>query len=754
MIKNISKRGITLLTLVLTIIISLILVTASVGTVTNIISNNRMTSFLEEITQIENQAKLYYIQNNSIPSNQDAIQKSEIYEYINLYNNAEGTTKFIEQLDEEFLLNNDNNTNTFYILDLAKVGVDVKNTDDKYVIAYPSFNVYYLNGIGYNGKNYFSNSSRLSSKNNLENEEVSIGQENIITTDINGMKITKKNGVWSNKLGITITTNIENGENLYIAFNGKEVLLETKEGENTISFDTLLSDVEGGIIASSDTEYKFDEQDIEKISDIRYIEILKKNSSGEVISKNKINIFNFDGVLPILKNNKTEINSLEEGNQIILYTQDLQSGVKEIRYEYFTTYDRIDGKTGSNNYYVGNEINKEYLQYNGKIAQADNNGKITISLPKGVSSIKLVVVDNALNISNEIEISTIPQNSIYYSVNSFSEDSISILFYGEGISDGTVMYGPNTQELRNNTNWEAGKLITLNQFSNIKDKICLEVKSGETTRIINLDIPSKTKLGTKLKEESKWNNPYIPNGFIHTQGTVEEGFVIQDISNSESKYNEFVWVPVDNSNVKFGKQEFGIGIIASFQNVLIDNINSFNESSTYANQIEESVKKYGGFYVARYEASKDESGNVRSIKSANVWNNISYADALLKCNLMYEKSDVKTTIMTASTYDTIIKWLGYSKHDVTKQSDTNNLIGNFGSSLILTGSNVNYSMNNIYDIAGNIAELTSETYKGYPVFRGGSYSSTEENRVAAVRAYNEESHTLDSIGFRPIMYII
>ena len=158
--------------------------------------------------------------------------------------------------------------------------------------------------------------------------------------------------------------------------------------------------------------------------------------------------------------------------------------------------------------------------------------------------------------------------------------------------------------------------------------------------------------------------------------------------------------------------------------------------------------------MARYEASKDSAGNVRSIKSVVPWNNISYTDALSKSNLMYTNVDAKTTIMSAGAYDTIVKWLSYSKYNVTKESDKNNLVGNFSSSIALTGSNENYAMNNIYDLAGNVAELTSETYKTYPVFRGGSYSSAGINMVAAVRAYNNELQSLDTVGFRPIMYII
>lgn len=760
MIKNIQKGGITLLALILTIAVSLILVTASIGAITNVVANNRIATFVEEMSEIESQVELYYIENNSIPTSGALLDKAKVIELVNLYNNGNYTTEFEIQLQEELNLNDDNNAQAYYQLDLSKINIDrnLKN-DDVYVVAYPSLHVYYLKGIGAKRNVYYSISNRISGGNVIRNNEIQNIYNSITVEESNGIKIIKKNGTWSNKLGITINTYMGNGEKLYIAFNDKEVLLNTKhEQENNISFDTLVSNVVGGLSVSDNSSFEFTQTDMETLSSVspsaRVIEIVKKNSLGEIISKNKVNTFNLDVVSPELESSKTQIESLEESNEIILYTNDLQSGVKEIRYEYYTTYDRNDGKTGSNNYYSGNEIDKEYLEYNGKVSQADNKGKVKVSLPKGVSSIKLVIVDNALNISSMFEVFTMPENSIYYSVSNISKDNISILFYGSNITSGNVIYGPNNKEYGKSISWTTEEPIVIDDLSNINDKLYLKVKSDNSTRLIVLDVVSQTTLGTKFKKESAWNNPYIPNGFIHTEGAVENGFVIQDVSNSTSKYNEFVWIPVDNKNVKFGKEEFGVGIIASFQNVLVDNINSFNESSTILTQLEESVKKYGGFYVARYEASKDSSGNIRTIKSASPWNNISYEDALSKSNLMYENSDIKTTIMSAGAYDTIIKWLSYSKYNVTKESNTNNLVGNFSSSIELTGSNENYVMNNIYDLAGNVAELTSETYKSYPVFRGGAYSSTGENMLCAVRSYNKESHVLDTVGFRPIMFII
>ena len=49
-----------------------------------------------------------------------------------------------------------------------------------------------------------------------------------------------------------------------------------------------------------------------------------------------------------------------------------------------------------------------------------------------------------------------------------------------------------------------------------------------------------------IEGEESTAEPIVPTGFSHTEGTVEDGFVIQDTSG-----NEFVWVPVDkNQKIK------------------------------------------------------------------------------------------------------------------------------------------------------------------------------------------------------------
>jgi len=71
-----------------------------------------------------------------------------------------------------------------------------------------------------------------------------------------------------------------------------------------------------------------------------------------------------------------------------------------------------------------------------------------------------------------------------------------------------------------------------------------------------------------------------------------------------------------------------------------------------------------------------------------------------------------------------------------------------------TGSNDNYKVKNIYDMAGNVREWTMEAYdKYYRVIRGGYYSNNATYLPASSRYYNATNNVFDFNGFRVALYI-
>ena len=172
------------------------------------------------------------------------------------------------------------------------------------------------------------------------------------------------------------------------------------------------------------------------------------------------------------------------------------------------------------------------------------------------------------------------------------------------------------------------------------------------------------------------------------------------------------------------------------------------------------VLKYGGFYVARFEAGVDASNSevILSQRGKDPMTNISFQKAIEMSNNMYTSNEnIKTTLMSSSAYDMIVSWLKYSKYNVDKVVVSSSLkgneaIGNFSASIAKTGASESYKTNNIYDLAGNVSEITTEQYNGAYVLRGAAYNLQASQRVMCIRYVVSNIQSV-SIGFRPIMYI-
>ena len=150
--------------------------------------------------------------------------------------------------------------------------------------------------------------------------------------------------------------------------------------------------------------------------------------------------------------------------------------------------------------------------------------------------------------------------------------------------------------------------------------------------------------------------------------------------------------------------------------------------SSYKDMVEktDSVNANGGFYIGRYEAS-EEAGKVATKKDKKPWNYISQEQALenTKTETMYPDSDFTSTLLTGAAWDRTLCWLyetgeksiveivGDSKSwgNYSDDEDGNNGIINTGTERTVA--------NNIYDLAGNLAEWTTEANNTtYRVNRG------------------------------------
>ena len=114
---------------------------------------------------------------------------------------------------------------------------------------------------------------------------------------------------------------------------------------------------------------------------------------------------------------------------------------------------------------------------------------------------------------------------------------------------------------------------------------------------------------------------------------------------------------------------------------------------------------------------------------------------------------VRTTLIYGAQWDEALKFI-----ETRGVKDTNYTIdstgkGNYSVSLANTGSNINYAKNNIYDMAGNVNELTMEDYSEDVIMRGGIYFLTGSSNPASYRKYYSPNYASHNTGFRVALYI-
>ncbi len=196
----------------------------------------------------------------------------------------------------------------------------------------------------------------------------------------------------------------------------------------------------------------------------------------------------------------------------------------------------------------------------------------------------------------------------------------------------------------------------------------------------------------------------VPRGFTHTEGTIDTGFVIEDTSgNSETNGNEYVWIPctIDgkDGSIKYDRYAFSKdGWEFSQQKdestgEIIYEIEAGTQMVFFENMPEierQSVSKYGGFYMGRYQVgveggSLDTSELIDGIfgkavtdenwtgwkngkavvqKDKQIWDYLTYKKAKEIAESMYHSNRaVISRLCSSYAYDTTLKYIQKNQND-------------------------------------------------------------------------------------------
>lgn len=281
----------------------------------------------------------------------------------------------------------------------------------------------------------------------------------------------------------------------------------------------------------------------------------------------------------------------------------------------------------------------------------------------------------------------------------------------------------------------------------------------------------------------------IPEGYIVSENS-DENIVNKGLVISDSRGNEYVWISctVDSSSNKlqYKRTEWGVEKDGTDNSRAIkdeltlkdidvtysktDTDNGINEEISkeivaQINAEKESIKKYGGYYIGRYEVGKDNKTAVIKAEQ-EPYVNIKWSKAYELAKGIGGGEGATTYLCSSYSWDTAINFI----QNTTGKNYATSIIGFNGnwksqevkdsSGKVIKPVNTAQRLNtglttalcNIYDMGGNVGEFTTELNPGTSetvVMRGGNNGVNP----AGIR-WDSVSGTAGSVyGFRATLFL-
>ena len=277
----------------------------------------------------------------------------------------------------------------------------------------------------------------------------------------------------------------------------------------------------------------------------------------------------------------------------------------------------------------------------------------------------------------------------------------------------------------------------------------------------------------------------IPEGYIVSENS-DENIVNKGLVISDSRGNEYVWISCtvnsSSNKLQYKRTEWGVEKDGTDNSRAIkdeltlkdidvtysktDTDNGINEEISkeivaQINAEKESIKKYGGYYIGRYEVGKDNKTAVIKAEQ-EPYVNIKWSKAYELAKGIGGGEGATTYLCSSYSWDTAINFI----QNTTGKNYATSIIGFYGnwksqevkdsSGKVIKPVNTAQRLNtglttalcNIYDMGGNVGEFTTELNPGTSetvVLRGGNNNN---NNPAGNRWDNNSGNANSNYGFR------
>ena len=286
------------------------------------------------------------------------------------------------------------------------------------------------------------------------------------------------------------------------------------------------------------------------------------------------------------------------------------------------------------------------------------------------------------------------------------------------------------------------------------------------------------------------NKVVVPAGFkvVNPYDIVEKGIIIEDASagDNNTKGSQFVWIPVGKIQTSQGEKtiileryDYGKSL-PSFGSEYKEETSSEHSSSGYGNTVAKDIDAFknsanvnGGYYIGRYEAGDAlATGSSRTSSTSDTnpivckagvypYSYTTQPQAGSLCQNMYKSNNFTSDLINSYAWDTAIAFIQECSGDknYSRQGglNTKNSIQKVGESILAnvdSGDEEDDVRCNIYDMAGNTREWTTETItdNNYPcVTRGGYFG--DGSTYTGIRIYGNATYSENINSFRPTIYL-